>query len=170
MKNRFKYFDFETVTSLSRDDFAGFVELADSIFREFEIDGTPLDRRDIMKFEEIYQKSGGELWIIKEKNKVIGSIGLQPVVFRSQPAGFMRRFFVDSEYRSQGIGKELYSTAEKFAQEQKWRFIVLGVADNTFLDALKFYKKQGYTTIPNEDIPQTLIDDHDDFYFEKQIL
>ncbi|KAF2178718.1 acyl-CoA N-acyltransferase [Zopfia rhizophila CBS 207.26] len=62
----------------------------------------------------------------------------------------IQRAYVDEKYHSKGIGKLLFDEAERFAREQGYRHVWLGVWEEN-LRAQKFYDKRGYRRVGEHD-------------------
>ena len=60
----------------------------------------------------------------------------------------MKRIFVRSEFRRQGLASQIMKTLEKLAIEQGFAYAVLETGAE-MKDAIRFYQKIGYEVIPN---------------------
>lgn len=84
----------------------------------------------------IYPKSGGNLWIaFNKKNEIIGTIAL---LKHSNHDIELKKFYVRNDYRGKSISKELYSTALDFCKINSFKRIVLGTYEN-LTTAVHFY-------------------------------
>ena len=62
----------------------------------------------------------------------------------------LKRMFVDTNYRGQGIGSAVLTELENWAKEIKYSSMVLETG-TVQQDAIKLYQKHGYQIIPNFD-------------------
>lgn len=62
----------------------------------------------------------------------------------------LKRMFVDTNYRGQGIGSAVLTELENWAKEIKYSSILLETG-TVQQDAIKLYQKHGYQIIPNFD-------------------
>lgn len=102
------------------------------------------------KLVEKYKNGKNNFWIaLNKNNQVIGTCGgLQ----QSEDTIKMNCFYINSNYRGLGIGKELYDLFIEFAKEQNYKEIIL-CTFKEFDIAIKFYEKRGfklYETIEDE--------------------
>ncbi len=122
----------------------------------FQNDGTrPLvtvaDQPDLLNITGEYINKGGNFWIAKDANKLVGSIGLMRA--RSDVA-ILKKFFVYEAYQGWPChtGRKLYDQLLAFAKERRFQTILLDTPSNT-LRAHKFYEKAGFRKIAEEHLP-----------------
>lgn len=152
-----------------KEDVPDIIALINFIFHEFQVHNPDAStRQNIAEIPNFYHKGNGEFWVAEENGKIVGGIGVSEVPFKKEYAGFVQRLAIYPEFRKQKLGSLLYKTVEEFAKE-KWKYLVLGVDNPSYEGALYFYKKQGYTEVPQKEIPQILLNDNDQFYFQKKI-
>lgn len=61
---------------------------------------------DVRNINGIYKFSGGDFWIIKENDLIIGSIALK-IINQIEKIGEIKRYFVLPNYQGKGFGKML---------------------------------------------------------------
>lgn len=122
----------------------------------FQNDGTrPVvsvdDQPDLLNIIGEYIDKGGNFWIAKEEEKLIGSIGLMPY---NTEIAILKKFFVYENYQGAPyhIGRKLYNALLAFAKQRKFQTILLDTPHNTER-AHKFYEKAGFQKINEEDLP-----------------
>lgn len=126
------------------------------IVLHFQNDGTrPLvtvdDQPDLLNIVEAYIEKGGNFWIAKDCEKLIGTIGIMPY---SQDIAVLKKFFVYEEYQGKPyhIGRKLYSELLSFVKEKGFKTILLDTPSNTER-AHRFYEKAGFQKVLEEDLP-----------------
>lgn len=88
---------------------------------------------------EMYEKSGGNLWIaIDENNEILGTIA---IFKHSEEEMELKRFYVRKDCRGTGLSKELYQKAIETCEKQSIKRISLGTFEN-FEKAIHFYTKR----------------------------
>lgn len=106
---------------------------------------------DLLQIKEKYIDGGGNFWVAKEDNKVIGCIGLMNY---GNGVSVVKKFFVYESYRSapHHLGTKLYGSLLRFAVNHGVRQLVLDTPKNT-VRAHKFYEKAGFKQIEKEQLP-----------------
>lgn len=122
----------------------------------FQNDGTrPLvtvaDQPDLLNIREEYINAGGNFWIAKDNERLIGSVGIMPV---ENNIAVMKKFFVYEEYQSEPhhTGRKLYAKLLDFAKDKKFIALVLDTPHNT-VRAHDFYHRAGFRQITEEELP-----------------
>lgn len=126
------------------------------IVLHFQNDGTRPevsvnDQPDLLNISGEYIARGGNFWIAKDNEKLIGSIGIMPY---SSEIAVMKKFFVYEIYQGEPyhIGRKLYDALLSFAREQGYKTILLDTPHNT-ARAHEFYQKAGFLKVDEEDLP-----------------
>lgn len=109
------------------------------------------DQPDLLHIPEAYMSAGGCFWVAKENGRVVGSIGLMRC---EGEIGILKKFFVDGEFRGKPyhLGRQLYKKLLAFAEEKKFRCLLLDTPKNT-VRAHRFYEQAGFVPIPAENLP-----------------
>ncbi|MBI2971649.1 MAG: GNAT family N-acetyltransferase [Candidatus Aenigmarchaeota archaeon] len=118
------------------------------LIEEFGLD--TFERPDLDAIRSVYQEGGSNFWIAVENNKVIGSVA---IINYGNKRGYLKRMYVDKEYRGSGLAKRLLGTAVKYARASGIKVIFLGTIEGMGA-ANKFYKKNGFERI--EKLPDDL--------------
>lgn len=122
----------------------------------FQNDGTrPIvsvdNQPDLLNIVGEYIDTGGNFWIARDDEKLIGSIGFMPY---NAEIAVLKKFFVYENYQGEPyhIGRILYKALLAFAKERAYKTILLDTPHNT-KRAHKFYEKAGFQKINEEDMP-----------------
>lgn len=123
------------------------------------------DRPDIINLEDYYLKNNGQFLIAYDTltRQIVGTIAIQ----NKDHYGILKRFYVKKGYQGNGIGRNLYTTLEKFIIEQTNICKVYLACGSILKDAHKFYAKNGFSQVQNLDI--NMNSEHNDDYFVKNI-
>lgn len=97
------------------------------INREYWITNVPMVKEQLLD---------AEIYVYEYENKIVGFVGLQD--------NYLAGIFVDKSMRSKGIGKQLLDYVKGLRQE-----LLLTVYHENE-SAVKFYKREGLTTISQE--------------------
>lgn len=126
------------------------IELILSIQNDENGLGLSLDEQpDLKTIRESYQDKGGQFWLAVEDERVIGTIGL---MMKKQNCAVLKKFFVDAQYRSQGIGLALYERLLAFAEENGVKQIILDTP-SIAKKAHRFYQRAGFRIIEKAELP-----------------
>lgn len=122
----------------------------------FQNDGTrPIvsvdDQPDLLNIVGEYIDKGGNFWIAKDDEMLIGTIGIMPY---NTGIAVLKKFFVYEKYQGEPyhIGRALYNELISFAKKKAYNTILLDTPRNTER-AHKFYEKAGFRKINEEDLP-----------------
>ena len=126
------------------------------IVLHFQNDGTrPIvsvdDQPDLLNIVDEYINKGGNFWIAKNGETLIGTIGIMPY---STEIAVLKKFFVYEGYQGKPnhVGKKLYDVLLDFAKENGYKTILLDTPHNTER-AHKFYEKAGFREVMEDDLP-----------------
>lgn len=122
----------------------------------FQNDGTrPIvsvdDQPDLLNIVGEYIVKGGNFWIARDGERLIGSIGIMPY---SAEIAVLKKFFVYENYQGAPyhIGRSLYNELLAFAKKRVYKTILLDTPHNTER-AHKFYEKAGFKMVKEEELP-----------------
>ncbi|NHA70383.1 GNAT family N-acetyltransferase [Helicobacter pylori] len=101
----------------------------------------------ISGFVQKLRGHGGEFFEMRDKGKLIGICGLNPI---NQTEAELCKFHMDSTYQSQGLGQKLYESVEKYAFIKGYTKISLHVSKSQ-IKACNLYQKLGFMPIKEED-------------------
>lgn len=113
----------------------------------------PTINPDLLDIPGEYAGRGGAFFLaLSEEDRVIGSVGYQPI----GDAGEVRlhRLYVKADRKRQGIGSALLRTAEESAKEAGYRAasVHLGADPAVWYESRAFYPKHGYRETEDERI------------------
>lgn len=108
----------------------------------------PRLNEDLLDVDHNYIKTGNMFWIaVDDNDRVIGSIGTKII---SQNEMWLKRLYVKSAMKRQGIGKNLYKNAEEFAIQKGINTIYTRFSSD-YIEAQRFYPSIGFIeTAPYE--------------------
>lgn len=122
----------------------------------FQNDGTrPIvsvdDQPDLLHVADAYIHKGGNFWIAKRGEKLVGTIGIMPY---TAEIAVLKKFFVYEDYQGEPnhVGRKLYAALLAFAKEKGYKTILLDTPRNT-ARAHAFYEKAGFRNVKEEDLP-----------------
>lgn len=109
------------------------------------------DQPDLLNIVGEYIDKGGNFWIAKEGEKLIGSIGIMPC---NAEIAVLKKFFVYENYQGEPhhIGRKLYGNLMSFAKDKGFKTLILDTPYNT-VRAHKFYEKAGFKKVEESSLP-----------------
>lgn len=109
--------------------------------------GRPLRRdgagTDIFSISKTYQQNGGEFWLAREAEKIVGTVGIQVLDKRHV---LLRRWYVSQEKRGMGIGSKLLKIALGYAKSHAFETVWLSTKRES-VEAHRIFKKYGFVEI-----------------------
>ncbi len=99
---------------------------------------------DLLDIQKNYLKKGDMFWIaIDDNDRVIGSVGYNCI--HNSDDVVLHRLFVKFNYKHQGIGTALLSTAEEYIKSIGKKAIIVHLGNKEhFYESWNFYPKHGY--------------------------
>jgi GNAT superfamily N-acetyltransferase len=118
---------------------------------EFGVPVTIADQPDLLDVANVYCKGNGNFWVIKDDQKLVGSIALIDTGNRQSA---LRKMFVHKDYRGKemGIGQQLLDHVISWCRQHGIDEIYLGTFDR-LLAAQRFYAKNGFVLIEKHSLP-----------------
>ncbi len=107
------------------------------------------EQPDLKDIKGYYQQGGGEFWIAKFGEKVVGTIGL---IMRENNCAILKKFFVRAEYRSQRVDLALYRELYSYALKLSVKHIILDT-QSVASASHRFYEKAGFHKTDLEHLP-----------------
>ncbi|WP_187913504.1 GNAT family N-acetyltransferase [Helicobacter pylori] len=101
----------------------------------------------ISGFVQKLREHGGEFFEMRDKGKLIGICGLNPI---NKTEAELCKFHINTAYQSQGLGQKLYESVERYALIKGYTKISLHVSKSQ-IKAYNLYQKLGFTRIKEED-------------------
>jgi putative acetyltransferase len=98
--------------------------------------------RDVLEIEKYYLASNGEFWTIEKQGKIVGSSGYYPIE-RGTQAVEIRKMYLLSDCRGQGLGRFLLNELEKSIQQKNYQEIWVETA-SILAEAVQLYESSGY--------------------------
>src|SRR5215213_4718980 len=117
--------------------------------KEFGIPITICQQPDLNGIPGFYQTNGGNFWIARDGDKVVGTIALVDI---GNNQGALRKMFVAEAYRGKEIAKRLLTSLLAWAKQKAFSEIYLGTTE-MFVRAQRFYEKNGFIEINKCDLP-----------------
>jgi len=116
-------------------------------------------QRDLETVEGRYDQARAGLWVAELDGNVVGVVAVRP---KDAATCELKRLYVSSEVRGQGIGRALYAHAEAFARSAGYERIWLD-SSRRFRDARRLYDKSGFVLL------EELDNDWEDNVYEKRL-
>ncbi len=101
----------------------------------------------ISEFVQKLREHGGEFFEMRKDQKLIGICGLNHI---DKTEAELCKFHIDTAYQSQGLGKKLYESVERYALIKGYTKISLHVSKSQ-IKACSLYQKLGFVCIKEED-------------------
>ena len=98
--------------------------------------------RDVVEVEQAYLESGGEFWVVEFQGDIVGTAAYYPIN-RGEQAVEIRKMYLLSQFRGQGLGKYLLQQLENAIAEKGYREIWIETA-SVLSEAVILYEKNGY--------------------------
>ena len=99
---------------------------------------------ELQELKTMYADPGGGIILCKKGNDYVACAGIRKI---NNKTAELKRMFVKSAYRGQGIGKILLEKAIDFARSANYSCIRLDTL-NHMLPAINLYKQYGFYEIP----------------------
>ncbi len=107
------------------------------------------EQPDLKDIAGNYQAQGGEFWLAIQGGHIIGTIGL---MMKKEACAVLKKFFVDSSFRSQKIGLQLYQNLLAFAYKKNVQHMILDTP-SVAKDSHRFYERAGFRKIRILELP-----------------
>lgn len=139
------------------------IDVAYSIVTEYYEAVSVLVRDDRAAFEQEYFVDGAGLWLATASSEIIGCIGLHRLPHLKDGAE-VKRLYVRTAYRGQGVAEALLQALEEYATEQGHTALYLD-SKKDLMPAIRFYRRHGYTPCNRyNDNPQATIFMHKELH------
>lgn len=118
---------------------------------EYNLPITENDQPDLANIPAFYQQNDGNFWVSIYQDEVVGTIALKKI---GAGNAVLRKMFVKLEYRGKEmeISKKLLARLIDWARQKYFKEIFLGTTPQ-FLAAHRFYEKNGFREIQQENLP-----------------
>jgi putative acetyltransferase len=98
--------------------------------------------RDVLEVETYYFKMGGEFWIVEHDGQIVGTGAYYPIR-RGEQAAEIRKMYLLSSVRGQGLGSFLLGQLEDAIAARGYRQIWIETA-SVLKEAVQLYEQNGY--------------------------
>ncbi len=118
---------------------------------EFGVPVTIADQPDLLDVENFYFKGYGHFWVIRDGEKLVGTIALIDIGNRQSA---LRKMFVHKDHRGKekGIGQQLLDHVILWCRKKGVGEIYLGTFDRLEA-AQRFYIKNGFVAVEKQSLP-----------------
>jgi putative acetyltransferase len=106
----------------------------------WEADGAD---RDVLEIEKYYLARGGEFWVVEDRGEIIGTSAYYPYPHRGEKAVEIRKMYLQSKFRGQGLGTYLLRELERSILARGYDEIWIETA-SILTAAVKLYEANGY--------------------------
>lgn len=87
-----------------------------------------------------YTQEPNKLWVALENGVVIATLGILEIDNKNC---LLKRVYLESKYRGQGISQEMFNICLQYARKQKYQYIHLETYEK-LERAISFYRKNGF--------------------------
>ena len=102
---------------------------------------------NLKDIEQSYFERGGAFYVLEEKDgSIIGAYGLYPVENQTCE---LRKMYLHSSYRGEGLGKLLLESALSKARQMRFKRITLETA-SVLKEAIRLYESYGFEKYQSE--------------------
>lgn len=124
------------------------------IQHEFGVPITLADQPDLSDIEHAYVKPGGHFWLALDGKELVGTIAL---INAGSGIGVIRKMFVAPTFRGapHRLGQRLLDTLMPWARAHGFTKLYLGTLE-IFVAARRFYEKNGFSSFPQDKLPQAV--------------
>jgi GNAT superfamily N-acetyltransferase len=120
------------------EDLASAFSLVEEYFREIDV----MMRDSKAAFAKYLESEEGGVWLAFDGKEPIGCIALHSLA-SPERSGEVKRLYVRSPYRKQGLANKLLRALEEYAVELRYDWLYLDSKDD-LTDAIQFYQRHGY--------------------------
>ena len=99
--------------------------------------------RDVLLVEASYLDRGGEFWVIEDADEIIGTSAYSPDPDRGENAVEIRKMYLSTKARGQGLGKYLLVELERSILAHGYQEIWIETA-SVLTAAVRLYEASGY--------------------------
>jgi N-acetylglutamate synthase-like GNAT family acetyltransferase len=117
---------------------------------EFQLPITASDQPDLTDIAKFYRAGGGEFWVARYGESVVGTIAALKI---GDDIAVLRKMFVAREHRgASGLAANLMETLTSWAEDRGIRTLFLGTTAG-MRAAHRFYDKHGFAAIDPRELP-----------------
>src|SRR5215475_10967563 len=153
-----------TIRPGTRDDAPGVIDLIGQVFVEYAwIWHPPTEVPDLLNFDDHYAEPHGAFWVVIERERVVGSVGVDRTPFGAE----LHRLYLEPGQRGRGLGEALVARVLDWCRAGSIGRLELW-SDTRFEHAHRLYERLGF----RRDGERTLegdINDTREFRFERGV-
>ncbi|WP_343486461.1 GNAT family N-acetyltransferase [Allomuricauda sp. d1] len=116
------------------------------VWRELKADKHHLSDPELDNMFEAYHEEKSAFWVLTVNDKIIGTIGIQPLRTNRQIGCELKKFYIKKSWRGFGMGWELIECCLAKARELKYQECYLET-DSSLKRAGKIYERLGFVPI-----------------------
>jgi putative acetyltransferase len=133
-----------TVRSWQPDDRQAAAHVIKTALAEYGLGWEPDGAdRDVLAIEAAYLACGGEFWVVENQEEIVGTSAYYPCPHRGQQAVEIRKMYLSTQARGQGLGKYLLQELERSVLAHGYSEIWIETA-SVLATAVKLYEANGY--------------------------
>ncbi|MGB5913306.1 MAG: GNAT family N-acetyltransferase [Phormidesmis sp.] len=115
----------------------------------WEVDCAGCSDQDAVEVEKYYQQTGGEFWVVEHQEQIVGTGGYYPIS-RGDNAVEIRKMYLLSAARGQGLGRFLLDRLEQSAKSKGFHQAWVETA-TVLKEAVALYEKNDYQPMSGVD-------------------
>jgi putative acetyltransferase len=133
-----------TIRSWQLEDRQAAADVIENALAEYGLGWEPDGAdRDVLEVEEYYLARGGEFWVIEDREEIVGTSAYYPYPHRGEQAVEIRKMYLSSKVRGQGLGRYLLGELERSILARGYQEIWIETA-SILTAAVKLYEANGY--------------------------
>ena len=114
--------------------------IQDIMEQEFQEDREAFPIEDVDALRHSTGKLGDAFFVAEDKKRIVGTVGVKR---EDERVAFLRRIFVDPEYRKRKIGLQLINRAIEFCEEVGYHELIFKTTSR-MTDAIELVRKRGF--------------------------
>lgn len=108
--------------------------------QEFQDDRAAFPIEDLDALQHSAGKLGDAFFVAEDKKRIVGTVGVKR---EDERVAFLRRIFVDPEYRKRKIGLQLINRAIEFCEEAGYHELIFKTTSR-MTNAIELVRKRGF--------------------------
>lgn len=116
--------------------------------KEYPFDQSAYSETDINDISGTYSGKDNAFFVAEKHGDIIGTVGIKK---DADDTALLRRFFVNENFRKQGLGTKLLKKAINFCKTHKYRQIIFRATDR-MVHAMNLCKKMGFEEKENVEV------------------